>query len=242
MSQQPVSLICQRCGCWQRDEPHTDECVVTVRRERDALRAQVERLQAAQGGIVVGPCEAKVKDCWFSDSPATPAPSPAPVAKRCPYKHPEGTTCPHCHDWPDPAPFAQEAADTGADERVERALGQFYMGVSDSDKTPYPGMAEAFEGHFGQSWQDRDWRQEASTWAAAWRKAWDQRAGQVAAPAMVPLTPDTAMHLVDVHVGGPSPSYPLDSSDWINFSQAVIAEFCRINGLTVGGSKAGGDK
>ncbi len=36
---------------------------------------------------------------------------------------------------------------------------------------PYPGMQEAFESHFGQSWTDRDWRNEASTWAAAWKAA-----------------------------------------------------------------------
>jgi hypothetical protein len=138
---------------------------------------------------------------------------------------------------PSPAPVAQEAADTGADERIERALGQFYMGVSDSDKTPYPGMAEAFEGHFGQSWQDRDWRQEASTWAAAWRKAWDQRAalaaraGQVAAPAMVPLPSEAVSNA----------QRTIDPASF-EYAAHLIAEFCRINGLTVGGSKAGGDK
>lgn len=42
----------------------------------------------------------------------------------------------------------------------------------DSD-APYPGMAAAFERHFGQSWTDRDWRGEASTWAAAWKAASD---------------------------------------------------------------------
>jgi len=36
---------------------------------------------------------------------------------------------------------------------------------------PYPGMREAFESHFGQSWTDRDWRSETSVWAAAWKAA-----------------------------------------------------------------------
>lgn len=42
--------------------------------------------------------------------------------------------------------------------------------LDDSD-APYPGMAAAFERHFGQSWTDRDWRDEASTWAASWKAA-----------------------------------------------------------------------
>lgn len=36
---------------------------------------------------------------------------------------------------------------------------------------PLRGMIAAFETHFGQSWTDKDWRDEASTWAAAWGKA-----------------------------------------------------------------------
>lgn len=37
--------------------------------------------------------------------------------------------------------------------------------------SPYYGMREAFEAHYGQSWTDKDWRNEASTWAAAWKAA-----------------------------------------------------------------------
>lgn len=36
---------------------------------------------------------------------------------------------------------------------------------------PYPGMIEAFETHYGQSFRDKDWRTEAACWAAAWHKA-----------------------------------------------------------------------
>ena len=44
--------------------------------------------------------------------------------------------------------------------------------LDDSD-APYPGMATTFERHFGQSWTDRDWMNEASTWASAWKAASD---------------------------------------------------------------------
>ena len=39
---------------------------------------------------------------------------------------------------------------------------------------PLPGMISAFENQFGQAWTDREWRQEASIWAAAWRAAMSQ--------------------------------------------------------------------
>lgn len=41
----------------------------------------------------------------------------------------------------------------------------------DGEDAPYPGMATAFEVHYGQSWTDPDWRKEAATWAAAWKAA-----------------------------------------------------------------------
>ena len=38
-------------------------------------------------------------------------------------------------------------------------------------KSPYPGMIGAFEAHYGQSFKDKDWRNEASVWAQAWSAA-----------------------------------------------------------------------
>ncbi len=40
---------------------------------------------------------------------------------------------------------------------------------SDKPAVPYPGMQEAFEAHYGQSFTDRAWRVQASVWAAAWK-------------------------------------------------------------------------
>lgn len=42
---------------------------------------------------------------------------------------------------------------------------------------PFPGMATAFEAHYGQRWTDPDWRKEAATWAAAWKAALSHNAG-----------------------------------------------------------------
>jgi len=61
------------------------------------------------------------------------------------------------------------------DDAVDKAWGRFCAAMPD-DQSPYPGMAKAFEVHYGVSWTDRDWRNEQSTWAAAWRMAWDRRA------------------------------------------------------------------
>ena len=47
-----------------------------------------------------------------------------------------------------------------------------------SSDAPYPGMIEAFEKHYGQSWTDREWRDEARTWAAAWKAAVRHADGQ----------------------------------------------------------------
>lgn len=38
-----------------------------------------------------------------------------------------------------------------------------------------------------------------------------------------PLTGEKILHLVNTHVGAPSMSYPLDSSDWMNFARAIEA-------------------
>lgn len=37
------------------------------------------------------------------------------------------------------------------------------------------------------------------------------------------LTDEEILRIVDTHVGGPTPSYPLDPSDWINFARALLA-------------------
>jgi hypothetical protein len=38
-----------------------------------------------------------------------------------------------------------------------------------------------------------------------------------------PMTVEQILHRVDTHVGGVSPKYPLDNSDWINFARAIEA-------------------
>ena len=50
--------------------------------------------------------------------------------------------------------------------------------IGDSSSAPYPGMIAAFERHYGQSFSDKDWRDEASGWAAAWKASKAHSAAQ----------------------------------------------------------------
>ena len=57
------------------------------------------------------------------------------------------------------------------DASVRKAWARFSHELHRSPNAPYPGMSEAFEQHFSQSFIDREWRAEAATWAAAWKAA-----------------------------------------------------------------------
>ena len=83
-------------------------------------------------------------------------------------------------DWPEYEPTwkAIEARVTGAqpapieqDTSVRKAWARFSNELHRSPDAPYPGMSEAFEKHFSQSFTDREWRAESGTWAAAWKAA-----------------------------------------------------------------------
>ena len=74
-----------------------------------------------------------------------------------------------------PAPSEQDAS-------VRKAWARFSHELHRSPDAPYPGMADAFEQHFSQSFIDREWRAEATTWAAAWKAA--KRHGAQLAPSV----------------------------------------------------------
>lgn len=54
---------------------------------------------------------------------------------------------------------------------VDKAWAQFCGGIGRGPEAPYPGMIEAFEAHYAQSFTDKDWRKETGVWAAAWKAA-----------------------------------------------------------------------
>ena len=96
-------------------------------------------------------------------------------------------------DWPEYEPTwkAIEARVTGAqpapseqDESVRKAWARFSHELNHSPDAPYPGMSEAFEQHFSQSFTDREWRAESATWAAAWKAAKRHEAQAQPAPSV----------------------------------------------------------
>ena len=57
------------------------------------------------------------------------------------------------------------------DRSVDNAFARFAGVFGKGPDAPYPGMSEAFEKHFSQSFTDREWRAESGVWAAAWKAA-----------------------------------------------------------------------
>lgn len=96
-------------------------------------------------------------------------------------------------DWPEYEPTwkAIEARVTGTqpapieqDTSVRKAWARFSNELHRSPDAPYPGMSEAFEQHFSQSFTDREWRAESATWAAAWKAAKRHEAQAQPAPSV----------------------------------------------------------
>jgi len=68
-------------------------------------------------------------------------------------------------------PAEAQPAPSQEDESVRKSWARFSNELHRSPDAPYPGMADAFERHFSQSFTDREWRAESATWAAAWKAA-----------------------------------------------------------------------
>jgi len=81
------------------------------------------------------------------------------------------------------APGAQPAL-IEQDTSVRKAWARFSNELHRSPDAPYPGMADAFEQHFSQSFTDREWRSESATWAAAWKAAKRHEAQAQPAPSV----------------------------------------------------------
>lgn len=72
----------------------------------------------------------------------------------------------------------------------------------DDSSSPYPGMAAAFELHFGQSWTDRDWRNEASVWAAAWKASLQLQENDMSRKIHVGIHIESALKKPDQYLEG----------------------------------------
>lgn len=79
--------------------------------------------------------------------------------------------CEHKHTSAEEAQDCQDAI-----AKCNSMSGFGYRDAKQAD-APFPGMREAFEAHYGQSFVDRDWRVEAACWAAAWKAAISKATG-----------------------------------------------------------------
>ena len=132
---------------------------VALEKERDALRARIEAMERQE------PVGTLHDDGCFVWSTPRPYESNYAGWKMKLYLAPGAQ----------PAPIAQ-------DESARKAWVRFSNAVVSGDDAPYPGMSEAFEQHFSQSFTDREWRAESGTWAAAWKAA--KRHGAQPAPSV----------------------------------------------------------
>ena len=84
----------------------------------------------------------------------------------------------------------EQSAHSAPDEPVRKAWARFSNELHRSPDAPYPGMADAFEQHFSQSFTDREWRAESATWAAAWKAAKRHEAQAQPAPSIPEISDD----------------------------------------------------
>lgn len=117
--------------------------------ERDELRAKIERMEKQESvATVIKEGDSRY---WMSERLWT-----FPDGKYPLYALPGAQAHP---------------ASSEQDESVRKSWVRFSNELHRSPDAPYPGMSEAFEQHFSQSFTDRDWRVESGIWAAAWKAA-----------------------------------------------------------------------
>ena len=143
-----------------------------ARDERDTLRAKIAEMERQKpvGKFTQHPSNGLWEQDGYGDNPEASPLYALPGAK------------------------AQNATSVPSeeDESVRKAWSRFSNELHRGPDAPYPGMSEAFEQHFSQSFTDRDWRAESGTWAAAWKAA--KRHGAQPAP--------NAVAYLDLGVGG----------------------------------------
>jgi hypothetical protein len=136
------------------------EDFVALEKERDALRAEIESMKRQEPAAWLddGTCrsgsEATAHRIVTNE---TKRDMPASVA--------------NSFSVPLYAEAGAQPSPAGKDESVRKAWARYSNELNRSPDAPYPGMADAFELHFSQSFTDREWRAESATWAAAWKAA-----------------------------------------------------------------------
>ena len=165
-----------------------------ARDERDTLRAKIEAMERqepfdAEGDVFRSAFEAALKaGNWPMTRQGDGYRSPfTQIAWRVAFSTVNRLNL-YLAPGAQPAPIEQDTS-------VRKAWARFSNELHRSPDAPYPGMSEAFERHFSQSFTDREWRAESATWAAAWKAAKRHEAQAQPAPSvpegwkLVPIEP-----------------------------------------------------
>lgn len=123
---------------------------------------------------------------FFAARQAQPAPQPQQLA-----------SVPEMHDAKCPALTGGSCECSENPAFIDKPWARFCGTIGRGPDAPYPGMIEAFEQHYSQSFADRDWRNETSVWAAAWKAAKAHTAPPAQTPP--PLTDDKRQERALVH-------------------------------------------
>jgi hypothetical protein len=108
------------------------------------------------------------------------------------------------HDALCPALTGGKCSCSSSPATVDKAWSQFCGGIGRGPDAPYPGMIQAFEAHYGQSFTDKDWRNETGIWAAAWGYAVRRCNATPTAPAqsLEQIVKDSILYGTGVSLGG----------------------------------------
>ena len=138
----------RKCGELRAALRHETDCVEAAKAEIDALRSKIEAMERQKpvGKFAQHPSNGLWEQDGYGDNPEARPLYALPGAQA----HP---------------------ASSEQDESVRKSWVRFSNELHRSPDAPYPGMSEAFEQHFSQSFTDRDWRVESGIWAAAWKAA-----------------------------------------------------------------------
>jgi hypothetical protein len=108
------------------------------------------------------------------------------------------------HDALCPALTGGKCSCSSSPATVDKAWSQFCGGIGRGADAPYPGMIQAFEANYGQSFTDKDWRNETGIWAAAWGYAVRRCNATPTAPAqsLEQIVKDSILYGTGVSLGG----------------------------------------
>lgn len=129
----------------------------------DAMR-EIEERTRPNGDMADRPVNELAREALAAATQAQPKTRSQKLAEAGYTRRPSAKCLPSDDD-PEETTTGTQAQPEPREQRLAAAMKRL-----DKEGT-LPGMISAFEQQFGQTWTDRDWRNETSVWACAWRAA-----------------------------------------------------------------------